>query len=60
MDVLAPFGTPLLRAATNFTVNKFQFAGPDFKKLWMVGNGGVNMVKWALQGMALEYLVSCS
>ncbi len=54
MDVLDPYGTLLLRVATDFTVNNFQFAGPDYRQLWMVGNGGMSMIDWELQGMTME------
>ena len=53
VDVLDEWGTYILRVTTNFTVNNFAFAGRDLKQLWMVGQRGVAMVKWELQGVAL-------
>jgi len=54
VDVLDPYGTLLLRVVTNFIVNNFQFAGPGYRQLWIVGQGGVSVVDWELQGMAME------
>ena len=53
VDVLDPYGTLIVRVVTNFMANNFAFAGPEYRQLWMVGNGGVSMVEWALQGIAL-------
>lgn len=50
VDVLDSYGTYILRIATTFSVNNFQFAGRDFKQLWLVGSGAVARVEWQLQG----------
>lgn len=54
VDVLDPYGTLLLRVVTDFQVNNFQFAGPNYGQLWIVGEGGVSMAGWELQGMAMQ------
>lgn len=51
MDVLDPYGTLLLRIVATFLVNNFVFAGPDYKQLWLVGQGGVSRVNWDLEGV---------
>lgn len=52
--MLDPYGTVLLRVNTNFSVSNFQFAGPNYKQLWLFGVGGSSMVEWNLQGQAVE------
>ncbi len=54
MDVLDPYGTLLLRVVTDFQVNNFQFAGPNYGQLWIVGEGGVSVAGWELQGTAMQ------
>ena len=41
-------------------VNNFQFAGPAYWQLWKLGQGGVSVVDWGLQGMAMEKPVFCA
>ena len=54
VDVLDSYGILILRIATTFTVANLQFAGPDYKQLWLVGRGAVARVEWELQGLALK------
>ncbi|KAF2150540.1 calcium-dependent phosphotriesterase [Myriangium duriaei CBS 260.36] len=53
VDVLDPYGSYLLRVQTNFTVQNFAWTGADLTEFWMVGQGGVARVRWALKGIDL-------
>ncbi|KAI9818796.1 MAG: hypothetical protein M1827_007616 [Pycnora praestabilis] len=53
VDVLDEFGTLLVRVQTNYTVENFAWTGANYTDLWMVGQGGISKVTWALQGQAL-------
>lgn len=50
VDVLSASGIYILRIATTFSVSNIQFAGPDFKQLWLFGSGAVARVEWELRG----------
>ena len=51
VDVIDPDGTPVLRINTKFMAVNIAFAGPNMDELWIVGQGGVARVRWALQGV---------
>ena len=48
---LDQYGTLLLNIVTNFTVNNPESAGRNLTQLWLVGQGGVSVVDFALQGL---------
>ncbi|OCL06958.1 putative gluconolactonase precursor, partial [Glonium stellatum] len=50
VDILSPYGELLIRIQTEFFVNNIQFAGADYKELWLFGQGGISRVTWNLQG----------
>jgi len=50
-SVMDEYGDMIARVQTNFTVNNFIWCDADnWREVWMVGQGGVNRVRWALQG----------
>ncbi|KAI9841698.1 MAG: hypothetical protein M1837_000430 [Sclerophora amabilis] len=53
VDVLDTYGTLLVRVQTNYTVQNFAWTGPDYKTLWVMGQGGISKVEWNLQGQEL-------
>lgn len=53
VDVIDELGALILRVQTNYTVNNFQWAGPELNELWMTGMGGVGRVRWNVQGQVL-------
>lgn len=53
-DVIDPNGTLLLRVQTKHTVANVQWTDASLRSLWLVDNGGISQVKWALQGLEPE------
>lgn len=53
VNVIDELGALILRVQTNYTVNNFQWAGPELNELWMTGMGGVGRVRWNVQGQVL-------
>ncbi|PKY04120.1 lactonohydrolase [Aspergillus campestris IBT 28561] len=53
VDVLDPSGQLLLTIQTNYTVQNFAWTGPEYKTLWLMGNGGISKVEWELAGQRL-------
>ncbi|KAI4162588.1 MAG: hypothetical protein LQ342_003819 [Letrouitia transgressa] len=54
VDVLDPEGTLLVRVQTNYTVQNFAWTGEELSTLWLVGQGGISKVEWALRGQELS------
>ncbi|KAI9748252.1 MAG: hypothetical protein M4579_007276 [Chaenotheca gracillima] len=54
VDILDNYGTLLARVQTNYTVQNFAWTGPEYKTLWMMGQGGISKVEWNLQGQELK------
>lgn len=54
VDVLDPEGTLLVRVQTNYTVQNFAWTGEELSTLWLVGEGGISKVEWALRGQELS------
>ncbi|KAI4112939.1 MAG: hypothetical protein LQ345_005994 [Seirophora villosa] len=52
VDVLSATGDLLLRVQTNYTVQNFAWAGGElgFSEFWIMGQGGISRVRWALRG----------
>ncbi|KAL8687029.1 MAG: hypothetical protein Q9224_005272 [Gallowayella concinna] len=53
VDVLSEQGELLVRIQANYTVQDFAWVGPGLTEFWMMGQGGVSRVRWALQGQEL-------
>ncbi|KAE8147257.1 hypothetical protein BDV25DRAFT_36282 [Aspergillus avenaceus] len=54
VDILDPSGQLILTIQTNYTVQNFAWTGPELKTLWLMGNGGISKVEWALAGQELK------
>lgn len=53
VDVLDEMGTVLVRIQTPYVAVNFAWAGADLNELWIVGIGGISLVRWNLQGQVL-------
>ena len=54
VDVVDEQGALLVRVQTNYTVQNFAWTGKDLTTLWLMGQGGISKVEWALKGQDLS------
>ena len=54
VDVIDKHGALLVRIQTNYTVQNFAWTGPELSTLWVMGQGGISKVEWALKGQDLS------
>jgi sugar lactone lactonase YvrE len=54
VDILDSIGTPLVRVQTNYTIQSFVWTGKDLTTLWIMGNGGISKVEFALKEQELK------
>jgi sugar lactone lactonase YvrE len=53
VDVLDPYGVLILRVQTDFIVQNIAWTGANLTDMYMVGEGGIARVRWALKGQDL-------